>query len=278
MGPKLAGDRLDFNMKPRVILWSSPRCLSTVFERSIRELEGVKVLFEPLLAPYHHAGGPELGLYHSSPISAMTYADARSEMLREYDEYDAVFIKSMSYQIKERHKEYVLGDFSKFKHTFLIRHPAKAIPSRYRALKQERVALRDSSSFPVSTWECGFRAMYEMYTVVKSTVDPSPIVIDADDLLEDPKHIMKVYCTATGLPFKESMVSWEPKSFPEWKWHGSPSVYLSWHGDVMNSAGFVKRFQSSNSSVSVDGLEQEIRGVVEESIPFYEAMHKTRVM
>ena len=260
-------------MKPRVILWSSPRCLSTAFERSIRELESVKVLYQPLLVPYYE--GPEMVFrYYSSPISSMTFADARSEMLREYNEYDAVFIKSMSYQTKGKHEEYILGDFSKFKHTFFIRHPAKAIPSRYRALKRESVALQNSGGFPVSTWECGFRATYELYTLVKSTVDPSPIVIDADDLLEDPKHIMKVYCTATGLPFKESMVSWEPKSFPEWEWHG----HLSWHGDVINSTGFEKHFQSSNSSISVDGLEQEIRGVVEESIPFYEIMHKARVM
>ena len=268
-------------MKPRVILWSSPRCLSTAFERSIRELEGVKVLFEPLLLPYHGSGGAEVGRYHSSPIiTSMTYADARSEMLRDYEEYDAVFIKSLSYETNGKHEEYVLGDFSKFKHTFLIRHPAKAIPSRYRAFKQERMALQDSSGFPVSKWECGFRATYEVYTLVKATVDPSPIVIDADDLLEDPKHIMKVYCTATGLPYKESMVSWEPKSFPEWEWHESPSVYLPWHGDVINSTGSVKHFQSSNVdiSVTVDGLEREIKDVVEEAMPFYETMHKTRVM
>ena len=256
-------------MKPRVILWSSPRCLSTVFERSIRELEGVKVLFEPLAFPY--SGGRYV--YHSCP---MTYADARSEMLREYEEYDAVFIKSLSFETNGKHEEYVLGDFSKFKHTFLIRHPAKAIPSLYRALKQECVARQDSSAFPVPTWHCGFRATYEVYTLVKATVDPSPIVIDADDLLEDPKHFMKVYCTAMGLPYKESMVSWEPKSFPEWE-YGPPSVYLPWHSAVINSTGFDKK-QSSNSSVNVDGLEQEIRGAVEEAMPFYETMHKARVM
>ena len=32
---------------PRVILWTSHRCASTVFERSIRELETVKVIHEP---------------------------------------------------------------------------------------------------------------------------------------------------------------------------------------------------------------------------------------
>ena len=76
-----------------------------------------------------------------------------------------------------------------------------------------------------------------MYSLIKSTVDLSPMVVDADDLLDDPKHIMEVYCTSTGLP----LVSWEPKSFPEWEWHASPSVFMVWHGNAIKSAGFIKQ-------------------------------------
>ena len=116
--------------------------------------------------------------------------------------------------------------------------------------------------------------MYEMYSLVKSTGDPSPMVVDSDDLLDDPKHIMEMYCAATGLPFKESMITWEPKSFPEWEFY-SPSVCKVWHGNAIKSTGFIKPF---HSSLSMDTLEQEVRSMVEESIPFYEAMYKTRIV
>ena len=36
----------------RVFLWTAPRCLSTVSERSVRELDGVKVLHEPYNSAY----------------------------------------------------------------------------------------------------------------------------------------------------------------------------------------------------------------------------------
>ena len=142
----------------------------------------------------------------------------------------------------------------------------KAIPSLVKACEE--------CSFPPSSWESGFREMYEMYTLVKSTVDPSPMVVDADDLLDDPKHIMEVYCAATGLPFKESMITWEPKSFPEWE-YPSLSAFMVWHGITSRSTGFVKPL---HSSVSVDTLEQDVRGMVEEAIPFYEAMYEAKIV
>ena len=41
----------------RVILWAAPRCLSSAFERSVRELKGVKVVYEPHRETFYH--GPE---------------------------------------------------------------------------------------------------------------------------------------------------------------------------------------------------------------------------
>ena len=46
----------------------------------------------------------------------------------------------------------------------------------------------------------GIRQLYELrvYKVVQQ-VDPNPLVLDADDLLENPKEMMQLYCSSTGL-------------------------------------------------------------------------------
>ena len=38
----------------RVLLWSAPRSMSTAFERSIRELDGVKVIHQPHSMAYYN--------------------------------------------------------------------------------------------------------------------------------------------------------------------------------------------------------------------------------
>ena len=49
----------------RVVLWSAPRCMSSVFERSIRELQDVKVIYEPHQQAYYY--GPERKLDSNHP-------------------------------------------------------------------------------------------------------------------------------------------------------------------------------------------------------------------
>jgi len=174
----------------------------------MRELNEVKVLHEPLLAPYYM--GPERINKELPLVETATFDSAHSLMVKDYEGYEAVFCKTHCYQTRGQYEIYLQDEFVKFKHTFLIRHPAKAIPSLYRACTD-------------SGYKCqaealqGFSAMHEVYALVQQRLHPSPIVIDADDLLRDPERIMRKYCIATGLPYKESMLTWTPRSFPEWE-------------------------------------------------------------
>ena len=252
-------------MATQVFLWSAPRCLSTAFERSIRELNEVKVLHEPLHAAYYK--GPERIVDEQQPfLETATFDSAHSLMVKDYEGYEAVFIKSMCYQTRGQYEIYLQDKFAKFKHTFLIRHPAKAIPSLYRACLK-------------SGYEChaeslqGFSTMHEVYALVQRRLHPSPIVIDADDLLRDPERIMRKYCIATGLPYKESMLTWTPRSFPEWEFD---TPFRMWHGGVIESSGFIPGTESS-SVPSVDGLPEEIQEAVKEAVPHYEAMYGVRM-
>ena len=262
----------------RIFLWSSPRCLSTAFERSIRELEGVKSIFEPHIDPYYY--GPERRFQtsldcHRFPLKHdATFQAADETLLQSYPGHSAVFCKNHAFLITHQYKHYTTGRFSGFKHTFLIRNPRKAIPSLYKARKQSSVD--DDID--------GFRELYEMYETVRLNVDPHPLVIDADDLLADPKGIMQQYCEATGLTFNEGMLTWTPGVVDDWI-SSEHSVY--WFETVMTSSGFKskpdhcgnveKEPTTLEAKAAAARLSQETRDSIDKALPFYETLYRARI-
>ena len=255
-------------MGRRIFLWSAPRSLSTAFERSIRELEKVKVINEPYEYPYYF--GPERkddlfsDAYPDKFDPKATFESVRNKITAQCDGYDVVFVKEMAYHVEGRYSLAVAG--SAFKHTFLIRDPRKAVISLYKVHKDIGLLANLTPSV------AGFCPLYELYQKVQE-VDPNPLVIDADDLLENPKEMMKYYCTATGLPFKEDMVNWSPGPVPDWTMWPRCDV---WHGAVINSSGFIQKPKSS-SPVSLLEYPKEVQDIISYSLPFYEAMYSSRI-
>ena len=251
----------------RVLLWASARSLSSVFARSIRELPSVKVIFEPLGDVYYR--GPGKRTEESDPKKSLTgdprafnvdYRVVYDRLLAPYDGYEAVFIKDMAFFVEGRYEDYIQGQFANFKHTFLIRHPRKSTISQYKVCQKGDCPFH----FP------GVRQTYELYKVVQQ-MDPNPLVLDADDLLENPKEMMQLYCSSTGLPFTEDMLTWEPGDIEEWKMFPN---YLAWFRTVMYSSGFIKPKPSAPESLSE--YPKIVEECIQESLPYYEALYQVR--
>ncbi len=253
------------------------RCCSSVFERSIRELQGVRSLFEPHQTPFYF--GPErqqqipsdkdLHLLASCNSQMYTYDYADQLMLADFVECSAVFVRDMAAYIpKERFSRYIEGDFSDFKHSFLIRDPRKAIPSQWKA------CMRSGFDFAIDegTGMKGFAKLYELFEFIRST-GREVSVIDAADLLKNPEYIMELYCRQTGLPYDKKMLTWTPGEVKDWT---SSKYYKEWHWNAMYSSGFgtltpphdIPQFPSVPENIPAI-VEEEI----EKSIPFYEVMH-----
>ena len=166
---------------PRVILWASHRCASTVFERSIRELDTVKVMHEPHCMTYFADVG-------SIRDNADSLFEAKREQIlsltRPTESYQHAFIKDLAYYVAGRYEEYTSGEFFQFKHTFLIRHP-KAIAESF----QKVVNSFGNEKVPFYTDTLGFEEMDKMYETVKRDIDKKPTVICAEDLLSKPRSI-----------------------------------------------------------------------------------------
>ena len=162
----------------RVILWTTPRCLSTAFELSIRELDEVKVKHEPNSLPFWC----EKRNYGTTK----TFEDARRDMLEMVapnDRKKHLFIEETAYYIAGKYDEYVGGDFSCFKHTFLIRNPKSVGLSMQKVRMVYEEKSDESFYFPETL---GFEELFGIYEKVK-TIDPNPVIVTAEHLQTNPR-------------------------------------------------------------------------------------------
>ena len=239
----------------RVILWSAPRCLSSAFERSVRELESVKVLYEPHLGVFY----PES---LDSKYASCTYDSAEEKLTANYDGCSAVFVKEMAYFIpKERLSKYMkLG----FRHSILIRNPQKSIPSLWKVCATGYDLEKDT-----------FLALCELYNCARS-MGREVTVVDADDLLSNPEGIMRKYCAETGLTYDDKMLSWSPGVVEDWT---ENKGYKDWNWNAMYSSGFNKMTTSKNEekAAPTEILPSAVQDEIENSMPYYELLFKHRM-
>ncbi|KAK4943396.1 hypothetical protein LTR10_017070 [Elasticomyces elasticus] len=130
----------------------------------------------------------------------------------------------------------------KFHFTFLIRDPHSSIPSYYRCCIPPLDKMTGFYEFYPSeagydelrrffdyTREAGLvanRIAGETHDSVNGGADkPEICMIDADDLLDDPEGILRVYCKSVGLEFTHDMLNWDNEedharakaAFEKWK-------------------------------------------------------------
>ena len=175
-------------MPTKVCLWSAPRCVSTAFEFCIRQVKDSKVFHEPYYMSYYFGPERQSPRYLSHPVDLKASHEEIGKLLcQEYDGAELIFSKDMAFYMENNFEKLSCKTLKEFQHTFLIRNPTKAIPSLYRvAIDKE-----------LSGWgyfdptEAGFRQLFDLYHYVKETFNVIPVVIDADDLLENPKETVK---------------------------------------------------------------------------------------
>ena len=79
---------------------------------------------------------------------------------------------------------------------FLIRAPERVLASYTK--KWADVTLRD----------IGFVEQAEIFDMVADQLGKAPPVVDADDILADPRGTLTRLCAACGIPFDEAMLAW----------------------------------------------------------------------
>ena len=176
-----------------VFLWTAPRSCSSAFERSVLTLTGVEHRSEPFNQAFYFGADRQSQRYGSLDVKPnLRYRDVAESITRAGDDQcQLVFVKDMAYFMKDQF--HILEEYFKdAKHSFLIRDPSKVITSQYRASQNEEIRASGWDYFDPS--KTGFKELNELYNYVKRNLDPCPVVVDADDLLDSPQEMMQAYC------------------------------------------------------------------------------------
>jgi hypothetical protein len=144
-----------------------------------------------------------------------------------------------------------LGWMAQCRNVFLIRTPARVVASYARKRQQATLA------------DLGFSRQAELFARECDRLGSAPPVIDADDVLANPRCALAKLCDELKIPFSERMLNWPPGR------RASDGVWAAhWYEAVERSTGFEA---PQTQTDAVDAL------LVQQALPYYARMHGFRL-
>jgi hypothetical protein len=204
----------------RIAMWSGPRNISTAMMRAWGNRVDTFVVDEPFYAFYLNTTGKK----HpgADEVIACGETDWR-RVIRGLtgpipDDKPIFFQKQMAHHLlPEVDRQWL----SAVTNCFLIRDPREVIASY--------VKKREDPTLP----DLGFIQQSEIFDFVCARESSIPPVVDAKDVLKNPKRMLHLLCEAIGVSFSDSMLSWPPglrESDGVWARH--------WYGEVATTTSF----------------------------------------
>jgi sulfotransferase family protein len=203
----------------RIAMWSGPRNISTAMMRAWGNHADTIVIDEPFYAYYLKATGKK----HpgAEEVIASGETDWRkivTQLTSSLPDGKRIFYqKQMTHHLlPEVDREWLAG----VTNCFLIRDPREVIVSYIK--KQEDPTLED----------LGFLQQEEIFDWVRARTGAAPVV-DARDMLENPRRTLGLLCDAVGVEFSDSMLSWSPGL------RATDGIWAKyWYGEVARSTSF----------------------------------------
>lgn len=237
----------------RIAMWSGPRNISTALMRSWGNRPDTAVIDEPLYAHYllktglDHPGAAEVIAHHEPDWRKVV-----AGLIGPIPDGKAIFYqKQMTHHLLPEIDREWLGQLT---HAFLIREPREMLTSLIKTIPEPTLA------------DTGLPQQSEIFEWVRGRTGSIPIVIDARDVLENPRGLLARLCAALGVPFDESMLSWPPGRRPTdgiWAKH--------WYANVERSTTFGP-YQPKNEAVPA-----RFQGLLRDCIAHYEALAPYRL-
>lgn len=234
-------------------MWSGPRNISTAMMRAWGNRADTVVCDEPLYAHYlkvtgvDHPGREEVIAHHEA-----NWRKVVAELTGPIPGGKAIYYqKHMSHHLLPTiGREWLDG----LTHAFLIRDPREMLTSLVKNLPHP--ALVDT----------GLPQQVELVSWVRQRTGQVPPIVDARDVLENPRGMLARLCECLGVAFDEAMLHW-PAGRREtdgvWAKH--------WYDAVEKSTGFGP-YTPKNEPVP-----SELMPLLRECMKFYVELHLLRI-
>jgi Sulfotransferase domain len=233
----------------RIAMWSGPRTISTAMMRAWENRPDTVVVDEPLYAFYlarsrvPHPGADEI--MRSMPTGWQEVLDQLCSAPLP-DGKTVYYQKHMTHHLlPEVDRDALRG----LRHAFLIREPRSLLASYARVRAEPTLA------------DLGLAQQLEIFRLLGGPV------VDASDVLRQPRAMLEALCDALGVGFDPAMLAWPAGPRPT---DGVWAPY--WYDGVWKSTGFGPyRAPSADPPAALEPLAAECR-------PFYDEMYAHRIV
>ncbi|XP_003727359.2 uncharacterized protein LOC100891115 [Strongylocentrotus purpuratus] len=313
------------SQQARVMMWSTPRSISSVFCKCMSFVPDIDIFFDT----YVFASEAELNLttigkvvdHDADSLGDDDWRKAAGMICEEDCSGDRIKLDMLKYPsvksmldnpepnkrvifykgtktLDSKHFRFLPDKSSNYKHSFLLRHPAKVYSSWkkviYAVLKdvgdgtgkkitkslQDFDLRRDVPEKYNLTASLPYKELHDFWVHVRENLDPSPVVMESDDLLADPAGMLSKYCKAVGIPYNDSLLSWDANAdiTDIWKCAFMPVKDFEFIRIFCHNAFHTSHFLPPPPIPSMDDLPDDVRASVETSMPYYNAMYQTRLL
>lgn len=198
----------------RIQLWSGPRNVSTALMYSFAQRADTRVVDEPLYAHYLRVSGAQ----HPGRDEVLRAQDSDGErVVRDVIlgpcDRPVLFLKQMAHHLVELDRAFLRQTVN----VLLVRDPLEMLPSLVNQIREP--TLRDTA----------YAMQTELYDELHR-IGQDPVVLDARQVLLDPRGVLSELCRRVGIAFDPAMLRWKPGARSEdgvWAPHWYQNVHLS---------------------------------------------------
>jgi hypothetical protein len=239
----------------RIAAWSGPRNISTAMMRSFENRPDTAVIDEPFYAAWLAWSGAD------HPLRAEVLASQPTDWRRVVHTLLGAIPGDRAIFYQKHMTHHVTPDMdlswmAGCRNVFLIRAPEDVVASYWT--RRPEVVLDD----------IGVVQQAELFDREADRLGAPPPVVDAADILADPKGVLSALCAAVDIDFDPAMLSWP--SGPR----DTDGVWASaWYEAVWRSTGFGR----PREKTPVESLGSHLRLLAEAARPSYERLAAHRL-
>jgi len=237
-----------------IAMWSGPRNVSTALMRSFENRSDCFVSDEPFYSYFLY----KTGLKHPLSDKIIKSGLIDYNKIIKYITGHTPFSKNIWYQKHMAHHilEGVNMDWIKnMANCLLIRHPSDVILSYSKKNEIDNIQ------------QLGYLQQIKIYKMLTEETGVSPIIIDAQDLLKEPRKMLIEICKNLKIKFNDKMLSWPPggrKTDGIWGKH--------WYKQVEVSTGF-KPYLKTDRTIPL-----RYQNLNNECMKYYDFLFQNRII